>query len=85
MVNRPARCNRILIRLESEAARAGLDPALGLRIVRVDPAGPVVEEGYSNSYRGDDESILFGVGNDPRIAAVAKLGEYKILWDESDY
>ena len=79
------RRNKIVVRLHSAKARAGLDESLSQLVVRYEDGDPVIMGDWDNSYRGDDETIVFEIGHDPRIQAIADLGEWTILWGESDY
>ena len=79
------RRNKIVIRLHSARARAGVDESLSQLVVRYEEGDPVIADHFANTYRGDDESIVHAVGHDRRVQAVADLGEWTILWGESEY
>ena len=76
---------RIVIRIPRLSAEKSHKVLAKFELVRSDDENHVVAGFFTNSYQGDDESIIFDICNDPDISALADLGEWSVLWDESDY
>ena len=80
-----SRTCRIVIRIPRCLAEKNNDALAKFESIRADEKYYVIAGFFTNCYQGDDESIIFDICQDPDISAIADLGDWDVLWNESDY